>query len=217
MQLSRREYDERCRPSGSSFVPLRRERLSLCCTVRMLHVLDGSVKCVCGLLLFFPGIHSQVARFFLTLILPPNWSRTIPEGGNNTRVPVPRDQAVLWETRVSVHPDQPVTLMPHLLSSVRCHQRTRKGVRPCNASNSAKSRMVPRTVVSLFLFLPGAEPRRRGESHGLGIHRRRTSEVEGKSCGGSKRSRPLGFGCLAQGAWHCNVTSCRDPDTKRGD
>ena len=78
------------------------------------------------------------------------------------------------------------------------------------------------TVVSLFLLPPVSraqvnEQMHRGESHGLGIRKRQPSEVDGKSCGGSKRSRFLGVGCLAQGAWRCNVTSFRDTDTQRGD
>ena len=65
MQLSNREYDERCSPSRSSIVP--HGGLCLCHTGfgRMLHVLDGSVNCVCGFSFSVAGIHPNVAKYWL--------------------------------------------------------------------------------------------------------------------------------------------------------
>ena len=48
---------------------------------------------------------------------------------------------------------QLVTLMGHLLSSVRCHQRTGKAVLSCNASNSAEKGRASRSLAKLLLFL----------------------------------------------------------------
>ena len=63
MQLSRREYDERCRPPASSIEPPMGLSLWYTAFGRMLHVLEGSVNCVCGLSISFPGIHPKVALY----------------------------------------------------------------------------------------------------------------------------------------------------------
>ena len=57
-----------------------------------------------------------------------------------------------FEGRQCVPRYQPVTLMGHLLSSVRCHQRTGKGVLSCNTSNSAEKGRACHSLAKLLFF-----------------------------------------------------------------